>query len=302
MGVRAALASDLEKGEVTEMENEKGSENRAPGGVESVPTVSATSSRRRFLQAGAVGAGAAASLYIKPTFRSIGIPTALAASGSQGGPCDRDPDRVGCVCAQAGNAPNTPPWLACICAQVPNDPRCTCPPGKVLVNGQCVCDNVPCVGGTVNADCECVCPQGTVLVNGQCLTPGAEGCTPGYWKQSHHFDSYPAPYSASDTLSSRFPGLNFPGINENTTSLDEALDTGGGGTNALLRHFVAAVLNAASGSVNYQYESVASLTTAVGNALAGTPASLNGTTYTSVEALKNALDSANNGNDGCPLN
>lgn len=72
---------------------------------------------------------------------------------------------------------------------------------------------------------------------------GNNGCTPGYWKQSHHFDSWPAAYT---------PGMDFDAVfgvnvfNPNRTLL-QALSAGGGGWNALGRHAVAALLNAASG-------------------------------------------------------
>jgi hypothetical protein len=83
--------------------------------------------------------------------------------------------------------------------------------------------------------------------------------------------------------------------------LSVALDVGGGDENALLRHFVAAVLNAQSSSVAYRYENVAAIISAVSNALQGNSGSLNGDPYSGVEALKNLLDAANNGVAGCPL-
>jgi len=76
---------------------------------------------------------------------------------------------------------------------------------------------------------------------------GGEGCTPGYWKQPHHFDSWPAPYTPNMLFSSVFenayPGKTLLQVlqnNGNTTGLD-----------ALGRHTVAALLNSASGNVNY---------------------------------------------------
>ena len=75
--------------------------------------------------------------------------------------------------------------------------------------------------------------------------PGSQGCTPGYWKQSQHFGSW-VTYDQDDLFETVF-GRNVPG---NPTLLD-ALGANGGGINALMRHSVAALLNAASGSVNY---------------------------------------------------
>ncbi|MDH3224417.1 MAG: hypothetical protein OEO23_11935, partial [Gemmatimonadota bacterium] len=68
---------------------------------------------------------------------------------------------------------------------------------------------------------------------------GGEGCTPGYWKQPHHFDSWTG-YDPEDLFSSAFEDA-FPGM-----TLLEVLKQGGGGLKALGRHTVAALLNAAS--------------------------------------------------------
>lgn len=74
---------------------------------------------------------------------------------------------------------------------------------------------------------------------------GGEGCTPGYWKQPHHFDSWTAPYDPTDLFSVHFDDA-FSGM-----TLLDVLKQGGGGLKALGRHTVAAVLNAASGGVDY---------------------------------------------------
>lgn len=76
---------------------------------------------------------------------------------------------------------------------------------------------------------------------------GGQGCTPGYWKQSQHFNNWTAPYTPSTQFSAVFENA-FPGKtllqvlqnNGNTTGLD-----------ALGRHTVAALLDAASSGVNY---------------------------------------------------
>jgi hypothetical protein len=65
--------------------------------------------------------------------------------------------------------------------------------------------------------------------------PGGEGCTPGYWKQAHHFDSWVG-YAPTDLIATVF------GRPVGGTLLD-GLQANGGGLNALLRHTVAALLN-----------------------------------------------------------
>jgi hypothetical protein len=81
-----------------------------------------------------------------------------------------------------------------------------------------------------------------------CTPPaGGEGCTPGYWKQEHHFDSWVG-YSPNQLFSSVFEDA-FPGM-----TLLQVLQQGGGGLKALGRHTVAALLNASAGSgVEYEF-------------------------------------------------
>ena len=76
---------------------------------------------------------------------------------------------------------------------------------------------------------------------------GGEGCTPGYWKQPHHWDSWPAPYTPTTPFSAVFENA-FPG-----KTLQDVLSNGGGGLDALGRHTVAALLNAGSGGVSYDF-------------------------------------------------
>lgn len=78
-------------------------------------------------------------------------------------------------------------------------------------------------------------------------TPTGEGCTPGYWKQPHHFDSWPAPYTPGTQFSSIFDNA-YPG-----KTLLQVLKLKGNktGLEALGRHTVAALLNSAS--VGYMY-------------------------------------------------
>ncbi len=75
---------------------------------------------------------------------------------------------------------------------------------------------------------------------------GGEGCTPGYWRQEHHFDSYPAPYDENTVFDDAFGSAVFGSL-----TLSEATRLTGGGLNALGRHAAAALLNAASGDVSY---------------------------------------------------
>lgn len=82
-----------------------------------------------------------------------------------------------------------------------------------------------------------------------------EGCTPGYWRQPHHFDSWVG-HDPDDPFGDTFDlpdGLEGP--ERNTDPADLTLHDGvtlrGGGVNALIRHAVAALLNATSGDVDY---------------------------------------------------
>lgn len=74
---------------------------------------------------------------------------------------------------------------------------------------------------------------------------GRDGCTPGYWKQVHHFDSWTAPYTPNTMFADVFDNA-FPGM-----TLKNVLRQGGGHLKALGRHTVAALLNAASDDVSY---------------------------------------------------
>ena len=114
---------------------------------------------------------------------------------------------------------------------------------------------------------------------------GAEGCTPGYWKQDQHFDSWSAPYTPDTPFSAVFEDA-FPGM-----TLLEVLGNGGGGLDALGRHTVAALLNAASGGVEYGW-STGEVIDAFNAVYPGTRSA-----YT---AVKN--DFAYDNERGCPLN
>lgn len=84
-----------------------------------------------------------------------------------------------------------------------------------------------------------------VMCRAEEMEEGGEGCTPGYWKQEHHFDSWVATgYAPTDLYSDVF------GVGPSITLL-EGLQAKGGHMNALLRHSVAALLDASSPDVAY---------------------------------------------------
>ena len=113
---------------------------------------------------------------------------------------------------------------------------------------------------------------------------GGEGCTPGYWKQPHHLDSWPAGVNPGDSYDATFGVTS----SDNPTLL-EALDFNGGKENALYRHATAAYLNALSPDVEYPYIG-AEVIALVQQAYAS--GDFNG--------IKDQFDAANN--LGCPLN
>jgi hypothetical protein len=114
---------------------------------------------------------------------------------------------------------------------------------------------------------------------------GNEGCTPGYWKQDHHFDSW-TNYAPGDDFDTVF-GVDF--FNPDITLLD-ALNLGGDktGINQLARHATAALLNAASGDVNSPMTEAEVI------------AAVQGATPATYQSVKNTL--AANNELGCPLN
>ncbi|HUT92893.1 MAG TPA: SdrD B-like domain-containing protein [Thermoguttaceae bacterium] len=77
---------------------------------------------------------------------------------------------------------------------------------------------------------------------------GGEGLTPGYWKQSQHFDDWTDPYDPEDNYNDTFGVSDDPDL-----TLLGALERGGGEENALGRHAVAALLNAAHPGIDYAF-------------------------------------------------
>jgi len=115
--------------------------------------------------------------------------------------------------------------------------------------------------------------------------PPFQGCTPGYWRQDQHFDSWaPTGYAPGDDFEFIF-GVD---ASFDPHTLLDAVWLGGGGEFALARHAVAALLNAAHPDVNYQYSS-AEIIAGVQSAYA----------TGNFEPFKSLLDYANNA--GCPL-
>lgn len=120
-----------------------------------------------------------------------------------------------------------------------------------------------------------------------------EGCTPGFWK--NHLGNWPAPYTPSTTFGSVFvvPAGTMIKVNNvlkplATATLLDALKAQGGEVNALARHGVAALLNAAS-PANYQF-TVQEVIDMVNDALDNP---------TEIESTKNKLAIANE--QGCPF-
>jgi Thrombospondin type 3 repeat len=112
---------------------------------------------------------------------------------------------------------------------------------------------------------------------------GLEGCTPGYWK--NHTAAWAATgFSTAATLESVFDVPDGLGL-DNVTLL-QAVATGGGGVNALLRHAVSALLSAAHPSVDYPIGAAA--------VIAQVNAALASGNAATIENLKNQLDTWNN--------
>jgi hypothetical protein len=111
---------------------------------------------------------------------------------------------------------------------------------------------------------------------------GGEGCTPGYWR--NHVGSWVG-FAPGDDYGTVFGVAPTVG----SINLLDAVRLGGGGERALIRHSVAALLNAANPNVSYEF-SVAEVIAIVQNAY-----------FTgNFESAKNLLEAENEA--GCPLN
>ncbi len=111
---------------------------------------------------------------------------------------------------------------------------------------------------------------------------GGQGCTPGYWKQTQHFDSWNG-FTPNQLFSSVFEDA-FPG-----KTLLQVMQQGGGGLNALGRHTVAALLNSAQPGVSFDIGSPAGVVAMFNNAYPGSD----------YEPLKNLFAGYNE--QGCPI-
>jgi hypothetical protein len=85
--------------------------------------------------------------------------------------------------------------------------------------------------------------------------PGGEGCTPGFWKQDQHFDSWVgfAPGDFFDAVFGVDVTLRVDNQQVANPTLLQALMAQGGGVNALARHAVAALLNASNPDVSFDF-------------------------------------------------
>lgn len=111
---------------------------------------------------------------------------------------------------------------------------------------------------------------------------GGDGCTPGYWRQPHHFDSWDG-YAPSDSFDDVF------GVDSSFDTLLDGVWARGGQENALARHAVAALLNASNPDVSYEY-STGDVISAVQDAYASGR----------YRTAKNMFEEQNEA--GCPLN
>jgi hypothetical protein len=123
--------------------------------------------------------------------------------------------------------------------------------------------------------------------------PGQEGCTPGFWKQPQHFDSWPSGVTPDMLVGDVFSAAT--GDFADATLLEALSFQGGpgvdGATEILLRAAVAAYLN--SFAVDYP------LTTA--EVVSQVNAALASGSRSTMLTLASTLDANNNGIAGCPL-
>lgn len=110
---------------------------------------------------------------------------------------------------------------------------------------------------------------------------GAEGCTPGFWKQTQHFAKWTG-YSPSDSFEAVFGRDAFAG----SPTLLQALNFGAGGLQALARHSVAGLLNATNPDVDYAFTSA--------QVIAKFQAAFDSGNAAMIEATKNEFNTANN--------
>ncbi|MCA1979752.1 MAG: hypothetical protein LDL19_11010 [Thiobacillus sp.] len=123
--------------------------------------------------------------------------------------------------------------------------------------------------------------------------PACEGCTPGYWMQDQHLDSWiPTGFKTTDKFNMVFKVTQYLKSDGTPYTLLEVMRNLNGSGDPISTnlgfHAVAALLNAAHPNVNYGYTSGEIISLFQKNYL------------TNGAALKNSLDMMNN--RGCPLN
>jgi hypothetical protein len=120
-----------------------------------------------------------------------------------------------------------------------------CVPGLQSVSGQATL-----VGNTITGTWATSCENGTMqgtLAPDPCAPRGGQGLGTGHYKNSQHFDDWHT-WTQDDAFETVF-GVDLP----QSKTLLEALNSSGGGMNALLREAVAALLNANNPDINYLY-------------------------------------------------
>lgn len=119
--------------------------------------------------------------------------------------------------------------------------------------------------------------------------PVTEGCTPGYWKQKHHFDSWCV--SPDTTYASVFGSVPDPRIKDDLTLLEAVKFKGNKRKyEAFLRHSAAGYLNACNDDVDYRFPGTDTVVGLYNEAVADGD----------LESFKDYFESANE--EGCPLN
>jgi hypothetical protein len=167
---------------------------------------------------------------------------------------------------------------------------CTAPNvSSGFTNEACVVGKTA-AGQNFSEDPSSDCDESTVEIE---ETTGGEGCTPGYWKQEQHFDSW-VDFSQADLFSDVFDRVITVRAGGRSTitnpTLLEALNANGGDINALARHGVSALLNASNTDVAFVFTQ-AEVIQMVQDAIDGS---------SDLEEVKDSLTEANEA--GCPLN
>ncbi|MDX1393868.1 MAG: hypothetical protein R3195_05735 [Gemmatimonadota bacterium] len=138
-----------------------------------------------------------------------------------------------------------------------------------------------------------------IFTNEEDPPEGGQGCTPGYWKQEQHYDSWPAVAGIGPNMLFTAAGFTSPGSDarykrgqneQNVSTQVMALEANQGDLAALTRHAMAALLNALNPDVAYDL-SAADVISMYNAVLAGTG---------DLEDTHNLFAGYNE--QGCPLN